>query len=1537
MFQENILKQLKTVDLSNICRELEVPVWGTKVTKINRILMKVEELEQENTPEAFGQLAGAEEMIREFVEDGEVRAVGSNNVRAGDNLEDKEDEVESQSHGDNQESVGDVLKQLASLLSKGLSESVSQQVESTRIAPQVPTFSGIGDTRYTTSEWLEVVEKFRKEFRWTQWQTLRNASARLSGTAKLWHEKAGECMLNFEDWKAALHRAVPDRQYTWQEKQKLLARSQRSDESLEEYLVDKGALCERFGLGSSDVKEFVLVGLLDRELAKCMASQRYMSIGDIIDSAIEIKRHLSSANPRSDRAKTESKKPDKYSEDKLKCLNCQQVGHRRKDCKNPGVCFKCLQAGHIGRDCPSTDPKKKLSKGDAAKAKQVNKLVNESIEEAAGSRFVRRAKVNGVEVSVGVDTQSDICLIREDAVKKVGPLSNPADKIKIRGITLNSFESIGMGRYSLEVDDVKVGNVKFYVVPTCVIPTEIWLGKDVMEDPRISILIHEDQAMFVSRQLMNAVLPSNFIEPKSKFELQLKENEVIKPMSVALIKLVGKDVPDGHVYIPSYADATARIVIEDCICQARAGEVTIAVLNASQEEKLIMKDDVVARCQLVNENNSDSERTAEVENIREEDLQIGKQSSEEEARDIVRLCNAFRECFSTSLNNIGLHEKAKFEIELLENKIVNEKRQPHSLKEREVIASLTEDLLQADIIEESSSAYCSPLVVIRKKDGSHRVCVDFRRLNAITKRNTFPSARIEELFENTGDWKLFTSLDFASGYYQLAIDDKSKEFTAFSTSTGHFQFKRMPFGLVNAPFAFNRLMNEIFGKVSSNTLRRYMDDLVVGGNGFEDLLDKTKAVLQIVKDHGLTLKLSKCLFNQEEISFVGYRISATGIKPGLDKTAAIKDYPTPTCLKDVRAFLGLTSYFRRFIAKFSVIARPLSKLLKGSNAFAWSQEQEFAFNELKKQLCSEPCIKPFDHRKKPIIHTDASLDGIGGVLFQEFEDGKLHPVIFISRCLTDAERKYHSTELELLAVVYVITKLRVYLYGTNFDLYTDCEAVRLGIKKRELIPRIARWVLQLQEYQFEVFHRAGKLMPHVDALSRYSGILDEETKMEDLKVFDIFRLETESTWISAAQSQDELCIKLKNKFEDDQQKMSCSHGTFVNVNGKLYRVQDCGRKQLVIPRALRREIIRESHLKAGHSSLAATLERVRSRFWFPRMSRCARSVIGACLDCLVQKVPGGKQQGYLNKIERKSVPFNTVHLDHVGPLPTSFGKKYLLVAVCNFTKMVFLMPTSTTSAAVTIKSIRNLVETMFVPERLVVDRGTAFKNAAFESFCKELGIKLVFTSTGNPRGNGQVERMHRVVIPMLAACCKKESKSDWFQYVGVAAATINSRTNTSTGKSPLELMYGFKPRTVVDSVLAPMVDDDNDDQTQEFDQTRQDALGRLRYSQTVMEQYFNKRRCNPKKYSIGDIVVVRRPPQGGDGQSRKLSSLYKGPFKIVEAINDGLYRIANIDGEAAYLCTAPVDQLKRWTFDDDAGSASEDEAVESTEGQDDRV
>lgn len=883
----------------------------------------------------------------------------------------------------------------------------------------------------------------------------------------------------------------------------------------------------------------------------------------------------------------------------------------------------------------------------------------------------------------------------------------------------------------------------------------------------------------------------------------------------------------------------------------------------------------------------------------------------------VALIEEFRDCISTSMRDLGRTNTASIELKCTTSEpvVYHPYRLPEA--EKKVVREIIADLLKNGIIRESDSPYASPVTLVKKKTGDYRMCIDYRKLNAITVKDKYPLPLIDDQIDRLGGNKYFTGLDLASGYYQVPVAENSITKTAFVTPEGHYEFLRMPFGLTNAPAVFQRLMDKVLGPLKNTIAFPYLDDVIIPSRTVEEGIERLKRVLETFRAHGLTLKLEKCTFFKETIEYLGREISEEGVRPGQRKTDAVRDMPRPETVKQVRQFLGLASYFRKFVKNFAAIAEPLTRLTRKDVAWQWTDSQERAFQLIKEKLISRPILCIFDPARPTELHTDASSLGVGAVLLQQLEDGRMAAVAYFSKQTTADQRCYHSYELETMAVVLSLRYFRVYLLGLEFKVVTDCNALRTTFSKKDLLPRIGRWWLETQEYTFEIVYRPGTRMAHADALSRNPQPIGSV----EVAYVDI----TEADWVTAAQMQDEQLSRIRTVLENNEKSPETKHylKEYVLKKNKLYRRLPERKEAWVVPKNARMQICRLCHDDAGHLGVEKTIERIQRNYWFASMRRFVEKYIKACLSCAYYKHTAGKKQCKLNTIEKVPVPFHTIHIDHVGPFVASRRKKkYLLVIVDAFTKFTIIEPVRTLKTRCTERVLLDLMHLFGVPTRIVSDQGTSFTSRRFKTLCDTYGVKHICNAVATPRANGQCERYNKTVVDALTTTAAAQDPCDWDTQVKKIQCAINTMFNKSINTTPIKALIGCDVRTVTEGPILSAVREEMD----RLDLTvlREEISKHITKHQAAQKERYDRTRRDARKYAKDELVLVQITSEPSTGGSRKLLPKYKGPFRIRTVLLNDRYEVEDLrEGVKRLRLVVAADRIKPWITiqGDDHGDA----------------
>ena len=820
------------------------------------------------------------------------------------------------------------------------------------------------------------------------------------------------------------------------------------------------------------------------------------------------------------------------------------------------------------------------------------------------------------------------------------------------------------------------------------------------------------------------------------------------------------------------------------------------------------------------------------------------------------------------------------------------------------IAKMVKEMEETGVIKPSSSPWASPIVLVPKKDGTTRFCVDYRRLNSVTKKDVYPLPRIDDILDTLGGKEVFSSLDLAAGYWQVGLDAESAAKSAFITHQGLHEFVRMPFGMCNAPATFQRLMEIVLAGLLWDSCFVYIDDLLVCSPTFQEHLEHLCQVFTRLRKAGLRLQARKCKFLREEVLYLGHVVTKHGIKPDPMKTAKMRHYPVPVSVSHVRQFLGLASYYRRFVPDFARIASPLHLLLKRDAVFQWTTECEEAFNKLKSLLVSAPVLAypQFQSGHPFILETDASIVGLGAVLAQQQEDGQVHPIAFSSRSLSVHERNYAITELETLGLVWATKIFRPYILGHRCVVFTDHAACTSLLSAANPSSKLARWAMAIQELDLDIRHRSGKSNHVADALSRnplpvanalhFQSVYQPPESAEQSP--ESARCESD---VGRLQRSDDELSRIFEYLEQDvlpaderqARRLAVEKPNFDVIDGVLYyenpAIPGCWR--IAVPKSLRLTLLKESHggKFAGHFSEKKIYSTLRTKYWWKGMRADVRRYCRSCLICASRKGPGRALHPRLQSIPVGG-PFHMVGVD-VLQLPPSFnGNKYAIVFMDYFTKWPEVFATSDQTAETIARLlVEHVISRHGVPELLLSDRGANFLSSLVQEVLKLVGMVKINTSGYHPQCDGLVEKFNSTLINMLSKSVKNYGR-DWDSHIPYLLFAYRVAVQESTQASPFYLLYGREARIPTESALnqprTPYQVDFSDYAT-ELVANLSDAWAmahqNIEKAQKKQKVQYDKGAAQPK-VKVGDRVMVHFPNQV-TGKAWKLARPYFGPYKVL--------------------------------------------------------
>ncbi|WZZ15735.1 hypothetical protein YC2023_108824 [Brassica napus] len=773
-----------------------------------------------------------------------------------------------------------------------------------------------------------------------------------------------------------------------------------------------------------------------------------------------------------------------------------------------------------------------------------------------------------------------------------------------------------------------------------------------------------------------------------------------------------------------------------------------------------------------------------------------------------------------------------------------------------------QDLMDKGYIRESLSPCAVPVLLVPKKDGTWRMCVDCRAINNITIKYRYPIPRLDDMLDELSGSTVFSKIDLRSGYHQVRMKEGDEWKTAFKTKQGLYEWLVMPFGLTNAPSTFMRLMNE---------------------------------VLKALRQEGLFANLKKCVFCTDQLIFLGFVVSSQGLKVDEEKIKAIQDWPTPTTIGQVRSFHGLASFYRRFVKDFSTIAAPMTSVIKKNVSFVWGPAQEESFNKLKYSLTHAPVLTLPDFNKTFEIECDASGTGIGAVLTQ---GGR--PVAFFSEKLSGAALNYPTYDKELYALVRSLETWQHYLLSKEFVIHTDHETLKHLRGQTTLKKRHARWLEFVETIPYVIKYKKGKDNVVADALSRrHTLIVTMEAKIMGFE------------HIKESYATD---LDFNEVFRNTEKG---AFGAYYQHEGFLFKG-----KRLCIPKGAMRELlVREAHGGGlmGHFGRDKTLSVLTEHFFWPNMKRDVESICAKCTTCLKTK-SRSHPYGLQMPLPIPNHPWVDISMDFVLGLPKINHKDSIFVVVDRFSKMAHFIACNTTNDATQTADLffKEVVRLHGVPRTIVSDRDTKFLSHFWRTLWGKFGTKLLFSTTCHPQTDGQTEVVNRTLSQLLRATVGKNLRN-WLSCLPFVEFAYNHARHSTTNLSPFEIVYGFQPETPLDFTELPSSMYRSRDGAAKAEFVKNMHLKvkeRIEAKAAKVKAKYDQKR-KEILFEPGDLVWLHmRPERFPEARKSKLSPRGTGPFRILKKINDNAY-ILDLPAEFKISHTFNVSDLSPFHADSD--------------------
>ena len=840
----------------------------------------------------------------------------------------------------------------------------------------------------------------------------------------------------------------------------------------------------------------------------------------------------------------------------------------------------------------------------------------------------------------------------------------------------------------------------------------------------------------------------------------------------------------------------------------------------------------------------------------------------------------------------------------------------------------------------------------KKPDGTYRFLVDFRRLNSITQKDSYPQPSAEELLHRLAGHRYFTKLDLKSGYFQIPIHECDIPKTAIITQDGLYEFTVLAQGLMNAPPTFQRVMNEVVANGRWDYVVVYLDDIVIFSKTIEEHKQHVADVISTLHKVNFQVAPPKCAIAVEKIEFLSHIVTHDKVAPSPDKIKAIVDIAQPKTLSQANKFIGKVGYYRKFIRDFAKIAAPIHKVTNKTRTkrseFHWGQEQRDAFDRFKVILTTGPLFLDFPDRSVPfVLATDASEVRIAGVLKQNTADG-MKVCYYKSRLLDTTESRYSTTEREALAIYWCLTELRNYIGDSEITIETDHKPL-INMHKKSAYgnKRIDNWLICLQDLIpqiSEIKYQRGIENTGPDYLTRY------ETTDRDHQQESLSAMTRSMTKQAASAAPPQRTPTTTDSGQNDTELPRRTTSAIATTDFSLEKVQIAQRKDPHIRAIMSRIQAQESmndfvaydntlfrlitkrkhaskskvpylpesmltmvleafhdHPMSGHFGVQRTLHKISARFWWPRMRESVEHYIASCHQCRKFNIARQKTHGYLKSFEPPSEVFQIMHMDFWGPVRTSTrGNRYVLVLTDNLSKYVLAkaMPDNTARSAAQFM-LNELIMVHGPPERLITDNGVHFSNNLMKTITETMHIDHAFSATYHPQTNGQVERFNATFCTQLAKYCD-EDKGDWDDYLQSVVYAYNTGIHATTGFVPYELAFGRKQKSPFDPVKRYLSLTQPGEFQRHLRNLRQIVLkhaqDNIRHQQERAKQRYDKHRKDIS-FDIGDLVFLKVC-----ANRTKLDERWIGPCRVINKNGEQSYVVQ--DDTTGRTTTAHVNQLQ---------------------------
>ena len=1120
-----------------------------------------------------------------------------------------------------------------------------------------------------------------------------------------------------------------------------------------------------------------------------------------------------------------------------------------------------------------------------------------------------------------VDTGAEVSVMNTRVYRAL----HPKPQLKNRDIILQTANGSPLKIDGQTRLDVKIGNQcishKFIVVNN--LNRNIILGRDWLTQNGVR-LYFDLGALRINSEfiaLEDDIHISSLVRLKNKITLKPQHIHTCTGKT-RLRDRAGETLEVEQLESGHLSNLCGISVASSVVKLGKARRLPLVIVNNTNQTVTLKRGCPVARLITpgeVNEISPSNRNTYKVTNEELEKVEVPSQFRS----GVQEMLRKNRDVFASDDRHLGRTDTVKMKIDTEGHPPI--KKQPYRtpLNQRKVVDAAIEEMMQAGVVERSRSPWGFPIVLVKKKDGSTRFCVDFRALNKISRNNAHPLPVIDDILASLGSAKYVSKLDLKSGYWQVQMHEADKEKTAFTCHRGLFHFNVMPFGVAGGPGVFQELMSIVLQGQEDFALA-YLDDILVYSDTAERHMEHIQKVLCSLRKHHLKLKPDKCEFFKTETQYLGFRISDKGIQPDHDKVKAIQAVSTPTTVRQVRGFIGMCSYYRRFIPGFSGLAEPLIRLTRKYARFQWDEACQVAFDRLKKMLHDMVILAYPDPNKNYKLYTDASDFCIGACLTQQFFDETKKrevekPIYFLSHKLSDTQTRWSTIEKEAYAIHYALQKLHHYLHSATFTIYTDHRPLQFLLNSPMQNKKIQLWALSIAGYNCSIEYLQGKNNVCADLLSRSIDAprVDDSKEVEvDDRTYQVAAINSnefeprqfaaykddvasttayerptiEGIQLVREQEADRDILELKYRLRNGKA-TKLEQKKFIIMDEIVYYLSQPDDEPVVrlyVPSQFRPKVIIQYHDDNGHMGTDKTYHAIKQKYFWPCLFREVVDFVNKCVPCQSRNLT--KIQPRMQETDMPPFPFAKIALDISGPYPqTLSGNQYIVTFIDMYSGWpeAFAVPNKK-AETVAYLLIEEIFPRFGAPLELVTDNGPENINKTMKETLENLNVNHVKTSFYHPQSNGKVERLHRTMHDILA---KKigDNANSWDLHINQMLAAIRFNVSESTKFSPFYLIYNRDVVLPLDTILKPrrVYYGEEHHHIAFQEQHRAFTLVRNNLKKAKNKQIERSNsKTNDVDFKVGDLVYYKNHHRRG-----KLDKRWKPYYIVIEKTGPVSYKI----------------------------------------------